>query len=152
VIVGSFGDFAVRMDVRSKVVKDNADRLVRKVALAADQAIVTATPVDTGRARSNWIAQVDSPSTDVIPAYVQGKGASTAEENTAQALQQGSSAIAEYNGDRHRSIVIANNLPYIERLNDGWSAQAPANFVEEALADVAKAFDGTVLTVNGGVK
>ena len=31
------------------------------------------------------------------------------------------------------TVYISNNLPYIQRLNDGYSQQAPENFVESAV-------------------
>ena len=33
-----------------------------------------------------------------------------------------------------RQILISNNLPYINALNDGSSKQAPAGFVDSALS------------------
>jgi hypothetical protein len=36
---------------------------------------------------------------------------------------------------------IVNNLPYAQRLDDGWSSQAPAGIIGLALAE----FDGMVL-------
>lgn len=33
-------------------------------------------------------------------------------------------------------INVANPLPYMERLNNGWSSQAPAGWVERVMADV----------------
>lgn len=30
-------------------------------------------------------------------------------------------------------IVIENDLPYVERLNEGWSSQAPAGYVDAIL-------------------
>lgn len=150
--MAEFGDFSARMRVRAKAVSENSDRLVRKVALSVDQALVSGTPVDTGRARSNWIVQLDAASDQTIEAYAPGSGASTVSDNTQAALAQGSREIAGYSGDHHSEIHITNNLPYIEQLNDGWSHQAPANFVQEAIALVAEAFHGVVLSSPGGVK
>ena len=31
------------------------------------------------------------------------------------------------------SIYITNNVPYIDRLNNGWSQQSPAGFVDKAV-------------------
>ena len=38
--------------------------------------------------------------------------------------------------------VIANLVPYIRRLNEGWSTQQPANFVERNLQSVRAQFGG----------
>jgi hypothetical protein len=108
-------------------VAENADKVVRKVALAADQIVVLATPVDTGRARANWIASLDAASSDVKD------GPSSPGAGANEALQQARSSVKHYDGDRNASVHITNNLPYISKLNDGSSAQAPANFVRTAV-------------------
>lgn len=132
----SLEEFARRITLRGRNIEENADQLVRKVALAADQAVVSGTPVDKGRARSNWIAQINSAPSDVIDAYLPGSGGSTGEENTDAALAQAEGVISNYRyGDE---IHITNNLPYIQRLNDGYSPQAGANFVEEAILEAAQ--------------
>jgi hypothetical protein len=106
---------------------------MRKVALLADQTVVLATPVDVGRARSNWLVQLDTPSRRQIDTYVPGQAGSTAAPNVSEALAQGREVITRYDGDKNNAIVISNNLPYINRLNDGYSRQAPAGFVERAV-------------------
>lgn len=128
------------MVLRGNNLARGADRLVRKVALAADQVVVVGTPVDTGRARSNWIAQVGGPATGVISAYAPG------EASTQAAISQASGVIAGYvGGPTSPAIHITNNLPYIQKLNDGYSAQAPAGFVETALATAVTAIAGARL-------
>lgn len=106
-------------------VAKNADRVVRKAALAADQAIVMATPVDTGRARANWIAALDAPAVGPTPAVDKAGGS---------AMAQAAGVVAGYDGDRNTAIHITNNLPYIGRLDEGSSYQAPAGFVRKAVS------------------
>ena len=112
---------------------------MRMAALAADQAVVLGTPVDKGRARSNWIVSLGAPSRSTVDPYVPGKGGSTAGDNANAALAQGAAVIGGYSGLIHGSIVISNNLPYIGRLNAGSSKQAPAGFVEKAVQSAARA-------------
>ena len=132
----SLEEFSRRIQVRGRKIEENADNLVRKVALAADQAVVMGTPVDTGRAKSNWIAQINSAPSDVIEAYVPGGEGWTADDNEQAAMAQAEGIIRNYRyGDE---IHITNNLPYIQRLNDGYSPQAGANFVEEAILEAAQ--------------
>lgn len=138
--MASLSQFSSRMARIAANVPEQADRAVRAAALACDQAAVTGTPVDTGRARSNWIASLNTGSSDEVEPYAPGTGGSTAGANAQAALDQAQGVVAGYDGDRHTSIHITNNLPYIERLNDGWSAQAPAGFVQTAVqAGVAAA-------------
>lgn len=119
------------MNKLGQTVEDNATLLVRRAALATDAAVVLATPVDTGRARSNWQASLNAPATGTREAYVEGSSGSSAGANAQAAIDQGKTVIgATKNGD---AVHLTNNLPYIGRLNEGHSAQAPAGFVEEAI-------------------
>jgi hypothetical protein len=87
-----------------------------------------ATPVDTGRARSNWQVAINGPAT----------GESERADPSGQiAIAMGRAVIAT--AKEGQAIHITNNLPYIAALNDGSSAQAPKNFVQEAVRVAATA-------------
>lgn len=121
-------------------VEKNADHLVRTCALAIDGAVVIATPVDTGRARANWQVQLDNPATSTREPFSPGHEGSTGGDNARAAIEEGKGVIASYKGGRPNACIhITNNLPYIGRLNDGWSAQAPAAFVEKGIMVGVKA-------------
>ena len=132
----NLSDFSRRITLRGRRVAEGADALTRKVALAADQAVVSGTPVDTGRARSNWFAAIGGPASSVIDAYAPGESGGTEAANTQAALNQAEAVISGYNSGQE--IHLTNNLPYIQRLNDGYSAQAPANFVEQAVMEAVQ--------------
>lgn len=117
-------DLSIDEELTAEVNKE-----ARKVALKALRNIVLATPVDTGRARGNWRVGVNSDPRDTI--------ARKSKKGTA-AIKVGQSTIASAKGKGLVDIVIANNLPYIERLNDGWSEQAPSKFVEKAIRRATK--------------
>jgi hypothetical protein len=119
----------------------NADQLVRKVVMAVDQTVVMATPVDTGRARANWIASLNAPSETTTASRDRSGGS---------AISQAAGVVARYDGDSDTEVNITNNLDYIGRLNDGSSAQAPADFVGEAVAKGAAAVAGARLLDEGG--
>ena len=53
--------FARRMEARAREVLDNTEVAVQIAALTADRVVVLATPVDTGRARANWVTSIGSP-------------------------------------------------------------------------------------------
>jgi hypothetical protein len=121
---------------RAKQVEANVPKVVREVALGITQTVVSATPVDTGRARSNWQVDIGSASRGVLPAFAAGEGGSTSGANSQAALERARTVIETYDaGDGE--IHITNNLPYIARLNEGSSAQAPAGFVEQAVQEAA---------------
>lgn len=143
----NLSEFSRRMYITADKVAEGSDALLRKVALAADQAVVSGTPVDTGRARSNWIAQIDSPVQEEIEPYVPGERGSTKAQNTQAALDQAEAIISGYKyGDE---IHLANNTAYLPDLNDGSSAQAPANFIEEGVLEAVAAVLG-VKVLDGG--
>lgn len=136
--------FGRKIQLTGRAVEENANKLKRQVAVAVDAAVVLATPVDTGRARSNWQVELNRPAGGTVPPLAAGAGAAQASIAKAKArieqAQQGN------------EIHITNNLPYIGRLNEGWSAQAPAGFVEQAVlagADTVKA--AKLISKNGNV-
>ena len=96
----------------------NVDKLVRAVALDITGTIVKRTPVDTGRARGNWMLTVGAPSSATVT-QLDPAGA------MAQAKALG--ALASYRPGA--SVFITNNLPYIVRLEYGSSKQAPGGMV-----------------------
>ena len=86
------------------------------------------TPVDTGWARSNWIPNIGEP----LDAPVGSRSnVSTGPQNQAEA------GIAGYTLSKGR-VYISNNVPYILRLNEGSSRQAPAGFVQRAVAKAVR--------------
>lgn len=123
--------FAQRMRRHGAQVERNAGALVRRAALAVDATVVLATPVDTGRARSNWQANLSGPAQGTQDPYAPGVGGNTAGANTQAALDQARATIASHRPGQ--AIHITNNLDYIGKLNDGHSAQAPAGFVQTAV-------------------
>lgn len=127
--MGTLRDLKTAMDRLSKQIPVNAQGMVKQTVLAIDQVLVVSTPVDTGRARANWVVGT-GPSTKAIDAYAPGKGGSTAAENAEAALAQ---ARAFLDSTDASTIYISNDLDYIEYLNQGTSAQAPAGFIEEAV-------------------
>lgn len=117
--------FANRIRQTGRNIVKNTDETVRKVGLAVDAAVVLATPVDTGRARGNWQVELDRPAVGTT---------SNLSPSGREAIDQGKATISKYVGGKAQaSIHITNNLPYIGKLNEGHSAQAPAGFVEKAI-------------------
>lgn len=125
-----FKQFESNMRKRGQQVITSAAEAVKKVALVVDQRVVEATPVDTGKARSNWIASLNAPVTSTREPYSPGAGGSTAAANAAAAIQQASTVISTAKpGDE---VWLSNSVPYIGDLNNGSSTQAPENFVQTA--------------------
>lgn len=123
-------------------VAEGGDRVVRRAFLSIDQAVVLATPVDKGTARSNWLPGFNVPVSGQREAFVPGEGGSTAAANSEAAMDAARKVADAYDGDEHRSLHLTNNLPYIGELNRGTSTQAPRLFVETAVAAGAGAIRG----------
>ncbi len=98
--------------------RDNADLVVRKVALDLFSRIILRSPVDTGRFRGNWQVAIGN-----VP-----DGTIEIEDKTGQATI--SKATAEAANVRAGQVIyLVNNLPYAWTLETGHSKQAPAGMV-----------------------
>ena len=107
------------MGVVGDFLADEIDKEARKVALGILRDVVLQTPVKTGRARGGWQASTTDTTTQLDRLDKDGSPTITAESGN---ITIGAD-----------TYYIVNNLPYIERLNDGYSKQAPAKFVETAI-------------------
>lgn len=126
------------MDLRARRLGENVDRAVKQIALAVHREVVQGTPVDTGKARSNWIVSINTPVTSEIKPYVpypkfsKANGQQRSESgNFNAAVAQGEVVVASRRSGQ--TVYIQNNVKYIGRLNDGSSAQAPQMFVQRAV-------------------
>ena len=99
---------------------EKANEVVRVFAIEALNNLILATPVDTGRARSNWFVNANNPDSSV---------SQNTDFNSNMSTQVGK--LSKLQG--FESVWISNNLPYIGVLNDGHSQQAPVGFVEKAV-------------------
>jgi hypothetical protein len=92
----------------------------RKIALNAYDKVTKKTPVQTGRARGNWNTSVDKADTTIDESATQIKTPSFKQ------------------GDGKKVMFIANSLPYINRLEHGWSKQArnPNGMVSVTMAEL----------------
>lgn len=99
-----------------KVVQ-RVEKQVRATALDLLGTLKVRTPVDTGRARANWHLDIGSPSVQLI-----APGGDPTPSFAGYSIE--------------KTVFISNNVPYIRRLNEGHSQQAPAGFVEDSITAV----------------
>ncbi len=85
--------------------------------------VVADTPKDTGQAKSNWITALGTADTTTIR---KGPGNGDASLTRARMTIGGATP--------GQAIHVTNNLPYMPRLDAGYSKQAPAGFVKRAAA------------------
>jgi hypothetical protein len=99
-----------------------ANKGKQQIAAAVSQALIMATPVDTGQARGNWFASLGGPTTHPTKATSKSGSSRISANLVVFAASQ-----------PEQPIFITNNVRHIQALNDGWSKQAPAGFVEHAV-------------------
>lgn len=100
---------------------------MREMSEEVGKQVVPDTPVDTGHARANWVPSLNAP--PIVPVTRTDKtGAGTIARIATVARQMKI-------GD---TFYLANNVPYIEDLNQGSSPQAEPDFVGEATRRAVK--------------
>ena len=130
-----------------RLVLDDLDRAVSREVGALSVNIVAElierTPVDVGWARANWVPGVggptfasEAPTRDARQSRVAGQG-------TAQATA--TAALATGYRVQQGPVFISNGAPYIGRLNEGSSSQAPAGFVQDAIIAAVRQSGGSIL-------
>jgi len=97
---------------------------------------VPATPVDTGRARGAWLSGRN------VARSGEGSPDPSGGVAVSEAISIGTSLRIDNVG------VIVNNVPYIGRLNNGSSKQAPAGFVQKAVQTASRTVSSTRIIVN----
>lgn len=112
------------------------DKVFRGTSIAMSTSVIEKTPVKTGRARGNWFATFGAPSTKVSTRV------STDQSLTAEKDAE-SVALAGVAG---QTFYLTNNLPYIQRLENGWSDQArnPNGMVEITVNEFQREVDKQV--------
>lgn len=56
---------------------------------------------------------------------------------------QHAQAVEQFDAKKDSAVYITNNVPHIERLNEGWSQQTSPGFFERALLQAKKSVLGT---------
>lgn len=130
-VVNDLRAFGRRVKVLAERFDKNSVRAVKRATTALAFSLIEDTPVDEGDAKSNWRVSSGGFASGIIDAHAPGKKGSTAGANESAAKAAAEAAIAARG--RGEALTVSNNLPYIERLNDGWSDQAPAGFIEAAM-------------------
>ncbi|WP_430434258.1 HK97 gp10 family phage protein [Methyloversatilis sp.] len=122
-------------DIRTFVKKANGNvqLAVRQTVVLVAQGLIMTTPVDTGRARANWVFGAGRADVSFEWNRYDPGGNSALARIAAQATAQ------------YQPIMyVTNSLPYIGRLETGYSKQAPAGMVMVTLTDIQRRLDAYV--------
>lgn len=108
-----------------KALERFVEKKVKAVTLNATANLIEDTPRKTGWARANYVPSIGKAST----------ATAGTREKVSTAMQEAgiASVVTGYKLSRGR-VFISNNVPYLIFLNDGSSQQAPAMFIQAALA------------------
>lgn len=112
------------IDNINKAQKELADKILKTfkgTAISTSNKVIIATPKDTGRAQHNWQASINTPATGELLG----------------------TSIVPVNYTRVKitdSLLLTNNLPYIQPLADGHSTQRPAGWIDTIVLNMNNAF------------
>ena len=128
--------FGSDLDKFAKKATTRADAVRRKGAFDLFSSVIRSTPVATGRAKGSWAASIgttrESPERE--------------DKDGGEAIAEAAAVLASWSGDE--TAYLQSTIPYIERLEDGWSQQAPAGMV----ALNVKRFEPIIRKANSLVK
>jgi len=125
-------EFAAGLNKLAEALDSEVSTVIRKVTIDVWGRLTEETPVLSGRARASWRIRRTNPGERAVGVKPPGTYARPTEPEglTSQRNVEGAAV-----------LYIVNGLPYIQRLNDGWSQKAPAGFVEMAVAEVLASVD-----------
>lgn len=129
--MATLNQLADRLDAYAAGMDKRASDRTKQCAEAILADLVRSTPADTSQAISNWQIGVGSKPSDKVAPYFKGEKGSTALQSGTAALAAGREVLRTKRPGQ--TMFISNVLPYIHRLNEGSSKQAPAGFVERAI-------------------
>ena len=118
------------------VIGPRLEKYGRALGLEGLRRLLQKTPVDTGHARGNWFVGDGEP----VRAQVEGRTAGTA-------ATEGQGVIGGFD-IRVNDLHLTNTVPYIERLEDGWSGQAPQGMAKQTVAELKRVSDQIAASLN----
>ena len=124
--------FTSDMRGATKSIIDAHDKITRAATLDFFTGTVKDTPVDTGRARGNWVTTVGSPAQGEIDRE---------EKSGASVITEIVSTTPDKAG---QEVFMSNSLPYIDALEYGSSTQAPEGMMRRNLARVQRIVDQAI--------
>jgi len=107
--------------------REGVDKTIRATALDMFKDIVLRTPVDTGRLRGNWQVSYGNPiktETDTVDKSESGSVVMGLAANTLNRSNL-----------NFETIWFSNNLPYAERIENGYSRQQPQGMVKVTILE-----------------
>ena len=106
--------FELQMKEFENMTTEKSELLFKKVCFDLSNSIIMDTPVDKGTARGNWQPDINSIQNDVLE--IEDKSGNVTVAKVAS--QTNNLKLGQF-------FTLTNNLPYILRLEYGWSKKSP---------------------------
>jgi hypothetical protein len=118
--------FALNLAKQIEAANDKVESIVKVTMIELFNRVIQKSPVDTGRFRANWNCSIGSPDLSTSQAI---------DPSGSGAISKATSTVVSYtlNG---QSVFLTNNLPYADRLENGWSKQAPNGMVRLSVMEI----------------
>jgi len=129
--------FELQMKEFENMTTEKSELLFKKVCFDLSNSIIMDTAVDKGTARGNWQPDINSIQNDVLEIEDKSGNATVAKV----ASQTNNLKLGQY-------FTLTNNLPYILRLEYGWSKKSPQGM----LGINVMRFQNFVNQANKGIK
>lgn len=137
--------FSSMVNKFAKTAPEQANAVIRKSTLELFTDVVMDTPVDTGRARGNWQVSFGSPASGVLDERGDKESDNKTSSPTARVVTDA------LNSDRTTSVIfLTNNLPYIKKLEYGWSKKAARGMVRKNLLKANATLLKNIMAVKSG--
>ena len=118
--------FALNLAKQIEAAKDKAELVAKKLTIELFSRVIEKSPVDTGRFRANWNCSIGSPDLST---------SESTDPSGRSAISKATSTVVSYTLN-DQSVFLTNNLPYADRLENGWSKQAPNGMVRLSVMEI----------------
>ena len=118
--------FALNLAKQIEAAKEQAELVAKKITIELFSRVIEKSPVDTGRFRANWNCSIGSPDLST---------SESTDPSGSGAISKVTSTVVSYTLN-DQSVFLTNNLPYAERLENGWSKQAPNGMVRLSVMEI----------------
>ncbi len=114
------GEFSLSLNNITAKINNSVEDTVKGAVFELTKNIIYKSPVDSGRFRGNWQVSFNNPIDSVLDTLD----------------KSGDETVSKVGSEINTNKVpmaywINNNLPYAEKLEYGWSKQAPQGFVRQ---------------------
>ncbi len=118
--------FALNLAKQIEVAKEQAELVAKKITIELFSRVIEKSPVLTGRFRANWNCSIGSPNLST---------SESTDHSGSGSISKATSTVVSYTLN-DQSVFLTNNLPYAERLENGWSKQAPNGMVRLSVMEI----------------